>query len=143
MKTKRTRIVAGTIIFIIAGWSVVSLFRPPPFPKAEEYLSEPLEVRVYRPFAAPLGGTSCRAIYDQISWHLTKPGQVRVVDASHAPGVVDLKSALEELGYAFPEGTSIESDCFTPGWQFRHHPSVLNHIERYLGLERWASGVRE
>ncbi len=127
-----------TISLIAVALLLVTLMSQlhPRFPKPEDYSTETMEDRIYLPFIRPLAGRSLRAGIDRLAWHVTEPGQVKLVEVAALPGVVDLTDAFKKLGYDFPEGTSLESGCMVPEWRIRHYPSVLNHMEHYLHLER-------
>jgi len=140
MNTTRRHIqygIVAAIILIIGSWFGVSQLTLLSFPNIEEYSKEPIEVRRYNAFLIPRDGTDLSARMDQVMWHLTRPGQARLIESARLSGADDMKSSFESLGYQFPSGTSITSGgCTSPGWTIRHHSSVLDHIERYLKVAR-------
>ncbi len=131
----RVGIAATIILAFLGSWFGVAQLAPPSFPRVEAYSHEPIEVRKYNTPVLPRDGKDFSARLDQFTWRVTRSGQSRLIVSARLSGAYDLKSAFESVGYQFPSGTSI-TDRTSPGWTIRHHPSVLDHIERYLKIER-------
>lgn len=112
-----------------------------PVPNPNKFANEPLEFRMYSPFALPLQSRDVEGVYARIKWKFTRPGQARLFAVfqrlSRANPDLDrpFQKCLEELGYAFPEGCRGSGGGDPPSWRITHHPSVLNRIERDLSLK--------
>jgi hypothetical protein len=140
MKTANQRIQYGliaAIILIIGSATFITQSSRQSFPNFEEYSHEPIELRRYKTPVLPRDNTDLRARINQFMWRTTKRGQAKLFESAQLSGATDMKSAFESIGYHFPSGTSVSNGgCSSPGWRIRHHPSVLDHMERYLKLER-------
>ncbi len=133
---------SAAALFLITAYLLTfgRCFLPPPNPN--KFASEPLEFRMYSPFALPLQSHDLEGAYSRIKWKFTRPGQARLFAVSKRLSQADLDSdrpfqrCLEKLGYAFPEGCrATGGGGDPPSWRITHYPSVLNRIERDLSLK--------
>ena len=112
-----------------------------PVPNSGKFANEPLEFRIYSPFSLPLQSHDFQGAYARVKWKVTRPGQARLFAVSQRLSQADLDSddpfqkCLEKLGYTFPKGCKASAGGDPPSWHITHYPSLLNRIERDLGLK--------
>ena len=105
--------------------------------RLEGHEGEHIETRTYKFFGIP---RTSRTAY--IAWHITHPGQARIVataevlSRSATDSLHPLKDCLELMGYSFPNGCDATGGGGDPPrrWAITHYTSMLDRIEKDLNL---------